>query len=154
MKFTFIKAILLFICSFCYSQNKTVNNDSIRWEKENPNWEKWLFSEPEFLNKIQVSKSDNTMSLYSSMKMECRIFGYQKPNKNSKKMILFSIWTFDVKDNPCNCQFGSYYETSSMGMELKYLGKEKSFVKATLMKNKKQIAIFYFEKKWIEFVDK
>ncbi|MBV6879750.1 hypothetical protein NG800_005675 [Epilithonimonas ginsengisoli] len=149
MKLTFIKTILLFVCSFSYSQN----NDSIKWEKDNPNWEKRLFSKPEFSNKIKVSKSDSTMDLYMSMTAECRIFGYQKPNKNSKRLILFSIWTFDVKDNPCNCQFGSYYETSSMEMELKYLGKENAFVKAALMKNKKQIAIVFFEKKWIEFVD-
>ncbi|NNT73142.1 hypothetical protein HKT18_13030 [Flavobacterium sp. IMCC34852] len=152
MKLALIKILLLFCC-LSYSQNSIVNLDSINWEKENVNWEKNIFSEPEFVNKLEVSKSDNSMNLYASMQKECRIFGYQKPNKNSKKMILLSIWTFDVEDNPSNCPFGSYYETSSMDMELKYLGKENSFVKAALIKDQKQIAIVYFEKKWVEFVN-
>lgn len=88
-----------------------------------------------------------------SMKKECRIFGYQEPDKKSKRLILFSIWTFDVEKNPCNCQFGSYYETPSMNMKLKYLETKNSFIKAALIKDEKQIAIVYFEKKWVEFVN-
>ncbi len=152
MKLTLINSLLL-ICCFSYSQNRIANIDSIKWEKENPNWEKWIFSEPKFANKLEVSKSDNNINLYESKNKECRIFGYQKPNKSSKRLILLSVWTFDVKDNPSNCPFGSYYETSSMEMELKYLGKENTFIKAALMKNKKQVAIVYFEKKWVKFVN-
>ena len=153
MKSITIKILILFTFCSSFSQNRSSNLDSIKWEKENNDWEKSIFSNPELVNKIEVSKSDKIMNLYASMTKECRFFGYQKPNKNSKKMILFSIWTFDVKDNPSNCPFGSHYETSSMEMELKYLGKENSFVKAALMKDKKQVAIVYFEKKWIKFVN-
>ena len=152
MKLTFIN-ILLLIYSFSYSQIRIANNDSIKWEKENPNWEKWIFSEPKFVNKLEVLKSDNSINLYMSKNKECRIFGYKKPNKNSNRMMLLSVWTFDVKDNPGNYPFGSYYETSSMEMELKYVGKENTFIKAALMKNKKQVAIVYFEKKWVKFVN-
>jgi hypothetical protein len=155
--------IVLFIFSLIgyksYSQSnkkgaeKKINRDSINWEKENPNWEKYIFTESEFVNKIEISKKDSIMSLYSSMQKECRIFGYEKPNKNSRKMILISIWTFDVKGNPSNCKYGSYYETNSMDdMELKYIGKEDSFVKAALIKNKIKTAIIYFEQKWVKFV--
>ncbi|TRX36138.1 hypothetical protein FNW52_08925 [Flavobacterium sp. ZT3R18] len=137
-----------------YSQaKKKVNRDSINWEKENTNWEKYIFTQKEFVNKIQISKKDSVMSLYSSMQKECRIFGYNKPNKNSKKMILLSIWTFDVKGNPSNCKYGSYYDTSSMDdMELKYIGKDNSFIKAALMKNAIKVSTIYFENKWVEFV--
>ena len=155
--------IVLFLFSLIghesYSQSnkkgteKKINHDSINWEKENPNWEKYIFAEREFANKIEISKKDSIMSLYSSMQKECRIFGYEKPNKNSKKMILISIWTFDVKGNPSNCKYGSYYETNSMDdMVLKYIGKDNSFVKAALIKNKIKTATIYFEQKWVKFV--
>jgi hypothetical protein len=135
------------------STGKKINQDSINWEKENPNWEKSIFSQKSFVNKIQISKKDSTMSLYSSMQKECRIFGYDKPSKNSKKMILISIWTFDVKGNPSNCKYGSYYDTNSMDdIELKYIGKDNSFVKAALLKNTIKISTIYIEKKWVEFV--
>jgi hypothetical protein len=156
--------IVLFLFSLIgyesYSQTnkkgveKKINSDSINWEKENPNWEKYIFTESEFANKIEISKKDSIMSLYSSMQKECRIFGYEKPNKNSKKMILISIWTFDVKGNPSNCKYGSYYETNSMDdMELKYIGKDNSFIKAALIKNKIKIATIYFEYKWVKFIN-
>jgi hypothetical protein len=132
---------------------KKINRDSINWEKENPNWEKNIFTQNEIVNKIQISKKDSIMSLYSSMQKECRIFGYDKPNKNSKKMILLSIWTFDVKGNPSNCKYGSYYDTNSMdNLELKYIGKDNSFIKAALVKNTIKISTIYFENKWVEFV--
>lgn len=152
MKLTLIKTLLLF-CALSYSQKRITNTDSIKWEKENPNWEKNIFSEPELVNKLEVSGVDNSINLYMSMQKECRIFGYQKPSKNSKRMILFSIGTFAIKDNLSNCPFGAYYDTSSIeNREITYLGKENSFIKAALMKDKKQIAIIYFEKKWIKFV--
>jgi hypothetical protein len=155
--------IILFLFSLigfnCYSQSnksnsvKKINRDSLNWEKENPNWEKFIFTEKDFVNKIQISKKDSMMSLYSSMQKECRIFGYEKPDKNCKKMILISIWTFDVKGNPSNSKYGSYYETNSMDdLELKYIGNENSFIKAALLKNKMKISTIYFEKKWLEFV--
>jgi hypothetical protein len=157
---TFIVLFLFSLIGYkSYSQTnkkgaeKKINRDSINWEKENPNWEKYIFTENEFVNKIEISKKDSIMSLYSSMQKEYRIFGYEKPNKNSKKMILLSIWTFDVKGNPSNCKYGSYYETNSMDdMELKYIGKDNSFVKAALIKNKIKTATIYFEQKWVKFV--
>lgn len=137
-----------------YSQSKKINRDSIQWEKENPNWESNLFANPQYANKLEVSKTTNKMNLYSSMQKECRIIGYEKANKKSKKLIVLSIWTFDVKDNPSKCRFGSYYETSSMDtMNLIYLGKKDDFIKAGIFKNNIQIATVYFDKKWISFVN-
>lgn len=149
-----ILILFLFIHALSFSQTKLVNKDSLKWEKENLGWEKRIFDDPEFVNKLEVSKSDKSIDLYMSMRKEYRIFGYQKPNRNSKKMILLSIWTFDVKDNPSNCPFGSYYETASMGnKQLEYIRMKNSFIEAAILKDKKQITKVYFEKKWVKYVE-
>ena len=145
---------LTFTFNYSFCQNKSRNIDSLEWEKENLNWEKELFTDMELVNKLEVSNSDNSMTLQMSMRQECRIFGYKYPDKNSKKMVLISNWTFDVKDNPCRCQFGSHYETrDDSEMEYKYLRNMNSFVEAAVFKQNKQIGIVYFEKKWIKFID-
>lgn len=152
MKLTFIITLLL-ICSLSYSQNRSINNDSIKWEKENPNWEKWIFSEPEFINKLEISKKENSINLYQSKNKEFRIFGFEKASKNSKKLILFSIWTFDVENNACNCKFGSYYYIGNEnGVDLNFIREYGSFIEAAVIKNKKQLGLVYFEKKWVKFV--
>jgi hypothetical protein len=133
------------------SAAKKINLDSITWVKENPNWENKLFTDNEFINKIEVSKNDSIMSLYSSMRLEHRIFGYEKPNTNSKKNILLSVWTFDVEGNPSNCKYGSYYELRYSDVwQLKYVGEDQFFVKAEILKLGNKLDTIYIEKKWVE----
>lgn len=88
------------------------------------------------------------------MKLDHRIFGYEKPDINSRKMILISIFTNDVEGNPYKCPWGSYYQTGEMeNMELKYAKETGSFVEAMIIKDNKIQGKVYFEKKWIEFLD-
>ena len=145
-----IKFLIIFLLSISlntYSQTKEVNKDSLDWEKQGN-----AFLEDEYLNKLEVSKRDGSVRLYSDIKKDHRIFGYEKPNVQSKKILLFSVFTFDVKDNPCNCEFGSYYETSSMkDIKLKYVGDVKSFIKVDLLQNNTKLGTVYFEKKWVAF---
>jgi len=133
-----------------FSQSKEtrkINRDSLEWEKQGN-----VFLEGDHLNKLEISKNDSIVRLYSNIRLDHRIFGYEKPDLGAKKKILFSVFTFDVEDNPCNCAFGSFYETSSMkGITMKYIGKEKSFVKVAVLKNNIKLGDVYFEKKWVEF---
>jgi hypothetical protein len=148
----FFLFILIFSGVTIYSQK--ANLDSINWEKDNPNWEKEIFSKPEFANKLEISKKDNSINLYQHKEKEFRIFGFEKANKSSKKMILFSIWTFDVENNPCNCALGSYYTIGNENeVDLKFIRKSGSFIEAAVIKDDKQIATVYFEKKWVKFVN-
>lgn len=142
--------LLLISTLSAVSQSKEIrktNKDSLDWELQGN-----VFLEGDNLNKLQVTKQDSIVRLYSNIRHDHRIFGYEKADLKSRKKILFSVFTFDVKDNPCNCVFGSYYETSSMeGITMKYTGKEKSFIKVELLESKTKLGTVYFEKKWVEF---
>ena len=102
--------------------------------------------------KAIVSKSDSTIWLTANIRLDHRIFGYAKPDTNSRKMILLSVFTNDVKDNPFNCPYGSYYQTSEMDdMKMKFISKNGVYIKAAIIKNDSAAAIIYILKKWIEF---
>ena len=104
------------------------------------------------INKLSVAKSDSSLWLIARMQLDHRIFGYAKPDTNSQKLILLSIFTNDVKDNPYKCPFGSYYETSGMeNIKLKFLEKKKWFIKAEIIENDSAKTPVYFLKKWVEF---
>ncbi len=104
------------------------------------------------VQKAIVSKSDSSISLTSNIRLDHRIFGYDKPDTSSKKIILLSVFTDDVEGNPFHCTYGSFYQTSDMNdMELKYASKEGQFIKATLLKIGIPVATVYINRKWIEF---
>jgi hypothetical protein len=106
------------------------------------------------IQKATVSKSDSLIWLTANMKFDHRMIGYDQPDTNSKKMILFSIFTRDVKDNPFNCPLGSYYSTSDMeNTKLKFIGNAGSFIKASIIKDNNVAAIIYIEKIWVAFDD-
>lgn len=106
------------------------------------------------IQKATVSKSDSVIWLTANMKLDHRMIGYDQPDTNSKKMILFSIFTRDVKDNPFNCPFGAYYSTSDMkNTKLKFIGNAGSFIKASMIKDNKVAATVYIEKLWVAFDD-
>jgi hypothetical protein len=106
------------------------------------------------LQKIEVSKGTGSMWLIANIRMDWRIFGYEKPDTASKKMILFSVFTYDVEGNPFKCPYGSYYESSGMnddGIELRYVGEDGVFIKSEILKSDTPKATVYIEKKWVEF---
>jgi len=108
----------------------------------------------ESLNKIHIPLKRNDSSLYliAEMKSDHRIFGYARPDKNSQKLILFSIFTDEVEGNPFKCRYGSYYDISknNQNFSLKYNGQKDDFIATIIadsLNNKRDV---YFEKKWIE----
>jgi hypothetical protein len=85
------------------------------------------------------------------MRRDHRIFGYAAPDTKSERLLLLSIFTSDVENNPFQCKLGAYYDTGGMdGVGLKYAGTAGDFVKALATDNANKTTTVYFEKKWIE----
>lgn len=92
------------------------------------------------IEKLIVQKNDSSLYLYGNIRKDYRTFGYEKPNVNSKKLILFSVFTNYVKNNPFGCSLGSYYQTSDMHIELKFISIVGTFMKTIAIKDGLQIA--------------
>lgn len=104
------------------------------------------------VNKLIISREDSLIWITSSKYLDHRIFGYEKPNINSKKLILISCFTADVENNPFELPLGAYYELDK-NHKAKFLKKEREFITAKFILNGKDLENVYFEKKWIEFDD-
>ena len=114
-----------------------------------------IINDEEYINKVVVSLSDSTIFLTANMKLDHRIFGYSKPNTQSKKLLLLSIFTNDVENNPFKCELGAYYDTNRMeNMDLKFIQSIKDFVEVTVFDhNSNKVTTVYFEKRFIEFYE-
>lgn len=164
---TFLLLLLFFIC--CRNTEPAKRTDPIEYKTDTPVTRKKaaaitpvetkvsesLFPDEIDMDNIQkatISKSDSIIRLNAHMRLDHRIIGYDKPDTNSEKMILFSIFTRDVKDNPLKCTYGAYYSTNDMqDAKLKYMGDSGTFVKASLIKEDQVVGMVYFEKAWVEF---
>ena len=99
---------------------------------------------------IFLKNGDSTISLTANIRQDHRIFGYSRPDIKSKRLLLLSVFTDDVENNPFGCKLGSYYDTSRMDdLTLKYLETLENFVKAVAIDKTNHKTILYFEKKWI-----
>ena len=137
--------------------DKTERGSSLLEVKELPDTTKsGAYVPPEIskeaMQKAVISKLDSSFNVYNNIRADYRIIGYESPDTNARKMVLFSVFTSDVKDNPFQCPYGSYYD-SAQGDELviKYVGQQGSFIKAHISGIKKKPATIYFEKNWVEF---
>lgn len=139
-------AFLLFVLTFnmiCFSQNGDLKpyNDLKNTLPE---------IHSDYMGKAYIDESGQVW-LSASMTKEHRIFGYKK-NINSEKLILLSVFTNEVKDNPFNCKYGAYYETSGMkDLNLTYNSLENKFVKINIVREGKIIDHVFMLKKWFEF---
>ena len=105
------------------------------------------------MNKAIVLLSDSSLIVRFSKFSDYKIWGYKNPDSTSKKLILISDFTNDVKDNPYQCPYGAYYETNDMdGMEIKFISKTKNFITAQLVKANEVLTVLYIEKRMIEFI--
>lgn len=133
----------------------TTKHSVVKIESKHDDVANYEFSDQIDMGNIQkatISKSDSLIWLTANMKLDHRIIGYDKPDTNSKKMVLFSIFTNDVKGNPFNCPFGAYYSINDMeNTKLKFIGDSGAFIKASIIKDDKIAAIIYIEKIWIAF---
>lgn len=100
-----------------------------------------------------VSKPDNVFAIYGDRDQmgDYIIFGYDQPNKESKKLICFSNLTDQVENNPNKCDLGSYYDTSMLEfLEIYLISNTEDFTKLKLVKNGGEY-IFYIQTKEIAF---
>lgn len=104
--------------------------------------------------KAEISKGDGSFTVFGDIKKDYRIFGYEQPDTNSKRLIVFSVFTRDVQGNPYKCDYDAFYATSSMkNSHITFKSVAGSFVKTELYTDGQKVADLYFEKKWIEFTD-
>ena len=106
----------------------------------------------EAMQSAVVKKRDSSFHVYNNIRADYRIIGYELPDTNARKMVLFSVFTSDVKDNPFNCPYGAYYDSSQRDeVVIKYTGEQQSFIQARISGNSKKPVTVYFQKKWVEF---
>lgn len=134
------------------AEQKTANTDTIKRNVQRNLTEIQL--EPlnkDALNKIWIN-SDSILQLNSEIRKDHRIFGFLRPDTTSRKLILFSVFTNEVENNPFQCQYGSYYsiENFIQKFTLKYENEEGNFFKAEITDSLGHRENIYFEKKWLE----
>jgi uncharacterized protein (UPF0210 family) len=101
---------------------------------------------------VFLKDGDSTINLTANIKQDHRIFGYAKPDIKSERLILLSVFTNDVENNPFGCKLGAYYDTGGMDkLTLKYISTTGNFVQATATDEINKSTTIYFEKKWIDF---
>jgi hypothetical protein len=96
----------------------------------------------------RVDKKTKEFFIVTNPKAEYRIFGYQFPNITTKKMICFSTYSYDVRDNLNKCPLGSYFDTSFMreGDKIVYLGIVGTFAKMNYISGSGKKTQFYIPK--------
>lgn len=100
---------------------------------------------------VFLKEGDSTINLIANIRQDHRIFGYSKPDIKSERLLLLSVFTDDVKNNPFGCKLGAYYDTGRMGeLTLKYISATGNFVKAKAIDKTNKSTTIYFEKKWID----
>lgn len=99
-------------------------------------------------NTGHVDKKTKEFFITSTPKAEYKIFGYQFPNITTKKMICFSTFSYDVRDNLNKCPLGSYFDTSFMkeGDRIIYLGMVGSFGKMNFITGSGKKTLVYIPK--------
>ncbi len=134
------------------TQKSLTNNQSTIDSVDKANNESIIMSGGK-VTKAYVFSNDSSISLTANMRADHRFFGYAKPDTQSERLLLLSIFTNDVENNPYKCKLGSFYDTGGMEyIDLKYQGTTGNFIKVTAVDNvTSKSTIIYFEKKWIEF---
>ena len=129
--------LILLVLSTSYSYSQNTYPDRISEED---------------IQKAEISKRDSMFWIGQNIRKDYRIIGYEKPDVNSRRLVIFSVFTRDVQNNPYQCPFGAYYGSALNDVKIKYKGRVGNFIVAELTK-KNETATMYFEKKWVKFSD-
>lgn len=127
--------------------NKLTGLDSIEYQNS-----KIILESGDNVNKAIISKDDSSITITWSKYCDHRIIGFAEPNTKSERLLLLSIFTDDVHNNPFGYKLGSFYQTSDMdNLNLKFIGIDGDFIKALAIDSLKKTTALYFERKWMEF---
>jgi hypothetical protein len=106
----------------------------------------------ENITKAYIYMNDSILNLWSDIRSDYRFFGYEKADTLSKRLIFFSVFTNDVKNNPFNCKLGAYYSMPNRDkLLIKYEAIQGAYIKTIATNKKGEKTILYFEEKWVEF---
>lgn len=105
--------------------------------------------EEDNLNCMNVFLPDSMIWFTANIQRDHRFFGYAKTDEKSERLILFSVFTMDVKNNPYCCRLGAYYDLMGEYPKLKYLGRFGNFIKVELTDSDENQYMVYFKQKWI-----
>lgn len=111
---------------------------------------KSILDSGENITKAYIYLQDSLFDLRADMRKDHRFFGYAKPDSTSKKLLIFSIFTDDVDNNPFGYELGAHYDmTDTNGLQIKYHGSVGDFIKTIASDEEGKNTILYFNKKWI-----
>lgn len=101
---------------------------------------------------VFLKGGDSTINLTANIRKDHRIFGYSAPDVKSERLLLLSVFTNDVENNPFGCKLGAYYDIGGIDQfTLKYISTTGNFIKTAATYKSNERLIIYFEKQWIEF---
>ncbi len=146
-----VYSILILMVPSLFVQNKSgVNKNSYRrnhcLEPDS------LFNKnlnKESLNRMLVFLPDSSISFTSNIRNDHRFFGYSMPDTTSERLILFSVFTSDVENNPYCCKLGAYYDLFGEYPRLKLRNKINKFIEVELTDSSENSQMVYFKERWI-----
>lgn len=101
--------------------------------------------------RLDVTK-DSAVWLDLNIRKDHRIFGYEEPNFQSKKVILFSVFTDEVEGNPFVLKHGAFYGTHGMDdFQLKFIARGFGFIEVAILKNGDVLGTVYFDESDVHF---
>jgi len=103
--------------------------------------------------KAFINRKTKSFSLVANIREDHQIFGYAAPDIHAKKLILFSVFTNDVKDNPYYCPLGAYYQTSDLpaGDDIRFVSASNGFVKLNYVTSSQHATPFYIKQVFASF---
>lgn len=106
------------------------------------------------VTKAYISPADSSFFLMANIRADHRLIGYEKPDTLSNELILFSIFTNDVENNPFEYPLGAYYDSYGLeNLALKYVGMKDGYFQIEATDSNNNTTELYFEKKWVTFED-
>lgn len=95
-----------------------------------------------------IDKKTKEFYITAKPNTDYKIIGYQFASTATQKMICFSSYTYDVRDNPLKCPLGAYFGTGNMneGDKIIFLGMVGTFGKMNFITGAGKKTIFYIPK--------
>lgn len=106
-----------------------------------------------FSSKGIIGKN-NIIWVAQNIRKDYRLIGYEKADTTSKMMFLISVFTSDVEENPMECLYGSYYDSSGMedqNIVLKFQSQDPQFSKVAILKEDQIVDYAFIQNTWLTF---
>jgi hypothetical protein len=111
------------------------------------------YSFGQYQEKPWVDKKTGEFTAATNKHSYFRVFGYEKADTNSRKLICISVFTDDVDKNKYKCPLGAYYGNIGFtkGEAIFYISTMGEFAKFKFVDATKKETIIYMLKKLIDF---